>query len=197
LWRSCAANAAQPTAFLLAKDIQGAHTPPLRIAFTCPRKLDSQIPRVAAFRFFSALHWRLTVLVRPLAAHEKACERDHAWIKSSVPRNRHGRRRAEPHREGEGGAGGWPSLAIGKTAAKGTSIIPVPYQCKCIGCSPGKHPGKTRDVVSNSSSFSAGTEAVVCRRLPLLCSVSVVERWTARGARRRSCLSCLRGRSDC
>ena len=80
MWRSCAANAAQPTAFLLAKDIQGAHTQPLRIAFTCPRKLDNQIAR------------------------------------------------------------GWPSLAIGRTAAKGTSIIPVPYQCKCIGCSPGKHP---------------------------------------------------------
>jgi hypothetical protein len=31
-------------------------------------------------------------------------------------------------------------MAIGRTAAKGTSIIPVPYQCTCIGCSPGKHP---------------------------------------------------------
>jgi len=62
---------------------------------------------------------------------------------------------------------------------------------------------KTRDVVSNSR-LSAGTElthdmqqAVVCRRLHRLCSVSVVECWTARGARRRPCLSCLRGRSDC
>jgi hypothetical protein len=43
LWRSCAATAAQPTAFLLAKDIQGARTQPLRIAFTCPRKLDNQL----------------------------------------------------------------------------------------------------------------------------------------------------------
>ena len=43
MWRSCAATAAQPTAFLLAKDIQGACTQPLRIAFTCPRKLDNQL----------------------------------------------------------------------------------------------------------------------------------------------------------
>ena len=43
LWRSCAATAAQPTAFLLAKDIQAARTQPLRIAFTCPRKLDNQL----------------------------------------------------------------------------------------------------------------------------------------------------------
>ena len=33
MWRSCAATAAQPTAFLLAKDIQGARTQPPRIAF--------------------------------------------------------------------------------------------------------------------------------------------------------------------
>ena len=51
--------------------------------------------------------------------------------------------------------------------------------------------------------FAIGTElthdmqqAVVCRRLLAICSASVVESWTARGARRRSCLSCLRGRSD-
>jgi hypothetical protein len=36
--RSCAATAAQSTAFLLAKDIQGAHTRPPRIAFACPRR---------------------------------------------------------------------------------------------------------------------------------------------------------------
>src|SRR6516165_4415112 len=34
---------AQPTAFLLAKDIQGARTQPPRIAFACPRKLDYQL----------------------------------------------------------------------------------------------------------------------------------------------------------
>ena len=43
MWRSCAATAAQPTAFLLAKDIQGARTQPPRIAFACPRKLDDQL----------------------------------------------------------------------------------------------------------------------------------------------------------
>src|SRR5262249_5884504 len=43
LWRSCAATAAQPTAFLLAKDIQGARAQPPRIAFACPRKLDYQL----------------------------------------------------------------------------------------------------------------------------------------------------------
>jgi hypothetical protein len=37
------ATAAQPTAFLLAKDIQGARTQPPRIAFACPRKLDYQL----------------------------------------------------------------------------------------------------------------------------------------------------------
>jgi hypothetical protein len=39
----CAATAAQPIAFLLAKDIQGARTQPPRIAFACPRKLDYQL----------------------------------------------------------------------------------------------------------------------------------------------------------
>jgi hypothetical protein len=43
LWRSCAGIAAQPTAFLFAKDIQTATTQPRRIAFTCPRKLDNQL----------------------------------------------------------------------------------------------------------------------------------------------------------
>jgi hypothetical protein len=43
LVRSCAATAAQRTAFLLAKDIPTATTQPLRIAFTCPRKLDNQL----------------------------------------------------------------------------------------------------------------------------------------------------------
>jgi len=61
----------------------------------------------------------------------------------------------------------------------------------------------TCDVVSNSSSFSTETElthemqqAVVCRRLPPLRSASVVEYWNTQCARRRSCLSYLRGRSD-
>jgi hypothetical protein len=43
LWRSCAATAAQPTAFLLANDIQAPTTQPLKITFTCPRKLDNQL----------------------------------------------------------------------------------------------------------------------------------------------------------
>src|SRR5215470_2166684 len=55
----------------------------------------------------------------------------------------------------------------------------------------------------DSSSFSTETElthgmqqAVVCRRLPPLRSASIVEYWTTQCARRRSCLSYLRGRSD-
>src|ERR1700724_1568986 len=39
-------------------------------------------------------------------------------------------------------------------------------------------------------------QAVVCRRLPPLRSASVVEYWSTRCARRRSCPSSLRGRSD-
>ena len=48
MWLSCAATAAQPIAFLLAKDIQ-ARTQPLRIAFTCPRKLDNQLRDASQF----------------------------------------------------------------------------------------------------------------------------------------------------
>jgi hypothetical protein len=61
----------------------------------------------------------------------------------------------------------------------------------------------TCDVGPNSSSFSTSRElsremqqAVVCRRLPPLRSAFVVEHWNTQCARRRSCLSYLRGRSD-
>jgi hypothetical protein len=57
--------------------------------------------------------------------------------------------------------------------------------------------------LNDSSSFSNERElthevqqAVVCRRLPPLRSASVVEYWNTQCARRRSCLSYLRGRSD-
>ena len=43
----------------------------------------------------------------------------------------------------------WPPL----TAAKGTLVIPVPNQYKCIGCSPGRH-SDTRRMATGSDDDS-------------------------------------------
>ncbi len=51
-------------------------------------------------------------------------------------------------------------------------------------------------VFSHSGASHEMQQAVVCRRLPPLRSASVVGYWNTQCARRRSCLSQLRGRSD-
>ena len=59
-------------------------------------------------------------------------------------------------------------LASPLTVAKGTSVIPVLTQYKCIGCSPGKHPN-TRTMATCSDDDSR--DSVHDRRYALLFAV--------------------------
>src|SRR5258707_14895628 len=61
-------------------------------------------------------------------------------------------------------------------------------RCVCISCAT---PRKAIKELTHEMQ-----EAVVCRRLRPVRSASVVEYWNTQCARRRSCLSYLRGRSD-
>ena len=70
MWRSCAATAAQLTAFLLAMDIRGARTQPFRIAFTCPRKLDNQLRDCRHKRYVTVASQHLRALPNDLDVKE-------------------------------------------------------------------------------------------------------------------------------